>query len=67
MSGFVENFRNIFKIEELRSRIIFTIALLIVVRIGAHITLPGINASILAEANKNNSANYKYFGKVATS
>jgi preprotein translocase subunit SecY len=57
MSGFVENFRNIFKIEELRSRIIFTIALLIVVRIGAHITLPGINASILAEANKNNSAN----------
>ena len=57
MSGFVENFRNIFKIEELRSRIFFTIALLIVVRIGAHITLPGINASILAEANKNNSAN----------
>ena len=57
MSGFVENFRNIFKIEELRSRIIFTIALLIVVRIGAHITLPGINAAILAEANKNNSAN----------
>jgi preprotein translocase subunit SecY len=57
MSGFVDNFRNIFKIEELRSRIIFTIALLIVVRIGAHITLPGINASILAEANKSNASN----------
>ena len=53
MSGFVENFRNIFKIEELRTRIFFTIALLIVVRIGAHITLPGIDASVLAEANKN--------------
>jgi len=57
MSGFVENFRNIFKIEELRSRILFTIAILIVVRIGAHITLPGINASLLAEAQKNQSAN----------
>ncbi len=55
MSGFVENFRNIFKIEELRTRIFFTIAILVVVRIGAHITLPGIDASILAEANKNSN------------
>ncbi len=52
MSGFVNSFRNIFKIEELRSRIIFTIALLIVVRIGAHITLPGIDAAKLAELGK---------------
>ncbi|MCX6161670.1 MAG: preprotein translocase subunit SecY [Ignavibacteriae bacterium] len=57
MSGFVENFRNIFKIEELRTRIFFTIAILVVVRIGAHITLPGIDASILAEANKNQASN----------
>jgi len=57
MSGFVESFRNIFKIEELRSRIFFTIAILLVVRIGAHITLPGINASLLAEATKNQSDN----------
>ena len=34
------------------SRIIFTIALLIVVRIGAHITLPGIDAAKLAEVGK---------------
>jgi preprotein translocase subunit SecY len=52
MSGFVESFRNIFKIEELRSRILFTLALLIVVRIGAHITLPGINAALISEAAK---------------
>lgn len=57
MSGFVENFRNIFKIEELRSRILFTVALLIVVRIGAHITIPGINAALLVEAQRNQSAN----------
>jgi preprotein translocase subunit SecY len=52
MSGFVSSFRNIFKIEELRTRIFFTIALLIVVRIGAHITLPGIDAAKLAELGK---------------
>ncbi len=57
MSGFVDNFRNIFKIEELRTRILFTVALLVVVRIGAHITLPGIDTSILAEANKNQASN----------
>ncbi len=57
MSGFVESFRNIFKIQELRQRIIFTILLLIVVRIGAHITLPGIDTGLLAEATKNQSDN----------
>jgi preprotein translocase subunit SecY len=57
MSGFVESFRNIFKIQELRQRIIFTILLLIVVRIGAHITLPGIDTGLLAEASKNQSDN----------
>jgi len=57
MSGFVESFRNIFKIEELRNRLLFTLALLVVVRIGAHITLPGIDAGLLAEAQKNQSDN----------
>lgn len=57
MSSFVESFRNIFKIQELRQRIIFTILLLIVVRIGAHITLPGIDTGLLAEATKNQDSN----------
>jgi preprotein translocase subunit SecY len=57
MSGFLESFRNIFKIEELRNRLLFTLAMLVVVRIGAHITLPGIDASLLAEAQKNQSDN----------
>lgn len=57
MSGFIESFRNIFKIVELRNRLLFTLALLVVVRIGAHITLPGIDASLLAEAQKNQSDN----------
>jgi preprotein translocase subunit SecY len=45
-----ESFRNIFKIQELRQRILFTAALLIIVRIGAHITLPGVDAVLLAQA-----------------
>jgi preprotein translocase subunit SecY len=57
MSSFAESFRNIFKIQELRQRIIFTILLLIVVRIGAHITLPGIDTGLLAEATKNQADN----------
>src|SRR5512138_886374 len=53
MSGLTDSFRNIFKIQELRDRILFTIGLLIVVRIGAHISLPGIDTGLLAEATKN--------------
>ncbi len=50
MANLGESFRNIFKIQELRTRIVFTAALLIVVRIGAHVTLPGVDAILLAKA-----------------
>ncbi len=49
MGRLSDSFRNIFKIQELRTRIIFTLSLLIVARIGAHITLPGVDAGLLAE------------------
>ncbi len=48
MGRLSDSFRNIFKIQELRTRIIFTLSLLIVARIGAHITLPGVDAGLLA-------------------
>lgn len=57
MAKLTESFRNIFKIEELRQRIFYTAALLIVVRFGAHVTLPGVDASILAEAVRNQASN----------
>lgn len=38
---------NIFKIPELRRRIIFTLIILIIYRIGAHIPIPGINVEAL--------------------
>jgi len=53
MAKLQDTFRNIFKIHELRQRILYTLALLVVVRIGAHITLPGIDSYLLAEAMAN--------------
>ena len=41
-------FQNIFKIPELKKRILFTLALLIVYRIGVHVPVPGIDTSSLA-------------------
>ena len=53
MSTITDTFRNIFKIHELRQRILYTLALLVVVRLGAHLTLPGIDAALLAESTRN--------------
>lgn len=50
MAKITETFSNIFKIKELRDRILYTALLLIVVRIGSHITLPGVDAVALADS-----------------
>ncbi|MCL5268434.1 MAG: preprotein translocase subunit SecY [Bacteroidetes bacterium] len=57
MSRLTDSLRNIFKVEDLRKRILYTAGLLIVVRIGSHITLPGVDASLLAEATKSQAQN----------
>ncbi len=56
MGKLQDTFRNIFKIHELRQRILYTLALLVIVRLGAHITLPGIDARVLAEAMANQTS-----------
>ncbi|MES2573189.1 MAG: preprotein translocase subunit SecY, partial [Verrucomicrobiota bacterium] len=43
----ISAFTNTFKIPELRNRVILSLVLLVVVRIGAAITTPGVNASVL--------------------
>ncbi|NUO18447.1 preprotein translocase subunit SecY [bacterium] len=45
----LDRFANIFKIPELRDRILFTLLILLVYRIGGHVPLAGINASALGE------------------
>ena len=56
MSKIVDSFRNIFKIHELRQRILYTLALLLIVRLGAHITIPGVDTALLAESMKNQTS-----------
>jgi preprotein translocase subunit SecY len=57
MAKLSESFRNIFKIQELRQRIFFTAGLLIIVRLGAHVTLPGVDAQLLTAAMRNQASN----------
>lgn len=47
MKKFFESFANVWKIEELKNRILVTLGLLLVYRFGAHVTLPGIDATQL--------------------
>src|SRR5437879_12236134 len=49
MKRFIEAVKNMFRIEDLRNRVLFTLALLAVYRIGAHIPTPGINAAVLEQ------------------
>ncbi len=43
----ISAFSNTFKIPELRNRVLFTLAMLVVVRIGAAVSCPGINAAVI--------------------
>src|SRR5438128_6928753 len=49
MNRFIEAVKNMFRIEDLRNRVLFTLALLAVYRIGAHIPTPGINTVVLGQ------------------
>ena len=49
MKKFIETIKNIFKIEELRKRLGYTLALILVYRLGCFIVLPGIDATMLAK------------------
>ncbi|MES2486971.1 MAG: preprotein translocase subunit SecY [Bacteroidota bacterium] len=52
MKKFFEAFVNVWKIEELKNRILVTLGLLLVYRFGAHVTLPGIDATGLTNLTK---------------
>lgn len=48
MKRFIETIKNIFKIDDLRKRIVYTILLLLVYRLGSFVVLPGIDPTQLA-------------------
>src|SRR5210317_592628 len=53
MKKFIETLSNIWKIEELKGRILVTLSLLLVYRFGAQIVLPGIDTTQLAQLSSN--------------
>lgn len=48
MKSFIETIKNIFKIEDLRSRILYTLGILMIYRLGSFVVLPGIDPTQLA-------------------
>ena len=45
-----QTIKNIFKIEELRTRILYTLGLLVIYRLGSFIVLPGIDSALIANS-----------------
>ncbi len=50
MKKFLDTLRNIWSIEDLRSRILTTLSLLFIYRLGSFVVLPGIDAEILQQS-----------------
>ena len=47
MKRLIETLKNIYKIEELRKRIIFTLGIILIYRLGSFVVIPGINPTML--------------------
>jgi preprotein translocase subunit SecY len=62
----LEKFANIFRIPDLRKRVLFTLGLLAVYRLGAWIPTPGINADALAQYFNMNSSSLLGLGDLFT-
>jgi preprotein translocase subunit SecY len=57
MKRLIETIKNIFKIEELRKKILYTLALLLIYRFGSYVVIPGINPEALANLGKQVDSN----------
>lgn len=51
MKKLIETIRNIFKIEDLRKRLVYTFLLILVYRLGSFIVMPGIDPTAVADSN----------------
>tara|TARA_B110000495_G_C22993172_1_gene585146 strand:- start:50 stop:1432 length:1383 start_codon:yes stop_codon:yes gene_type:complete len=53
MRKLIQTIKNIWKIEDLRTRILITLAFIAIYRFGSFVVLPGIDATVLSQANEN--------------
>src|SRR5579864_3317900 len=63
---FFEAIGNVFRIPDLRKRVLFTLGMLAVYRLGGHIPTPGINAEMLAQFFNQNSSSLLGLGDLFT-
>jgi len=57
MKRFIDTLKNIWSIKELRNRLLYTLLLLLVYRLGSYIVLPGVMPDVLSNVAKGRSAN----------
>ncbi len=55
MKAFIQTLKNIWKIDELRSRILFTLGIILVYRLGSKVVLPGVDPAMLEEFSRRTS------------
>jgi len=56
MKRFIDTLRNIWTIEELRQRILVTLGLVLIYRLGSYVVLPGVNVDALNAASNSSDA-----------
>mgnify|MGYP001023282152 FL=1 len=56
MKKLIQTLRNIWKIEDLRKRILYTLGILLIYRLGSYVVLPGVDPSMLANLQNQSSA-----------
>jgi preprotein translocase subunit SecY len=56
MKRLIETIRNISKIEDLRNRILYTLGIIVIYRLGAYVVLPGVDPHLLANLKNQGSS-----------
>ena len=56
MKKLIETIRNIYKIEELRNRILYTLGIILIYRLGSYIVLPGVDPAMLSSLKQQGSS-----------
>jgi preprotein translocase subunit SecY len=57
---------NVFRVPELRNKVLFTIFLLVVYRIGYHVPIPGVDQQAMEQAMKKEAEGSSAFGRLAS-
>ncbi len=57
MKRLIQTIKNIYKIEELRGKIVFTLLIILIYRLGSFVVMPGINPEALANLGQQTDSN----------